>query len=98
MGRGLKRAPGLINTGLRPVNGNLGKGVIGVARNPSNGDGEKRLKRLNGPPEIPNPKLSDGKNPGKPPPNDENAHGTGEPNCAWFADISARHASARLRQ
>ena len=75
MGRGLIRTRPL-NTG---VNGNVGKGVIGVARNPENGEGigvEKtgpngeggnRLNRLKGPGVTPKPTPSRGKNPGKPP-------------------------------
>jgi len=55
--------PGALNTGLRLNPGNLGNAVIGVARNPSNGEDENLPKRLNRPPVTPKP--SKPPNPGK---------------------------------
>ena len=65
--RGTTRTAGLVNTRLRSVNGNLGNGVIGVARNESNGEDGNRLNLLNGPAVIPKPTLSKGQNPEYPP-------------------------------
>src|SRR6476619_3881572 len=85
--RGTTRTPGAVNTRLRSENGNLGNGVIGVARNPSNDKGRNLPKRLNGPPVTPKPAPSKGKTPP-----DENDHGMSCRDCPSFAD-SARNAS-----
>src|ERR1044071_10181439 len=83
--------------------GNVGKEVIGVERKPENGDDGNRLNRLNGPtPVMPNPKSSKGENPGNAPHEYENGKSCerwrNDCICTSLAAISARNASARLRQ